>query len=159
MPRNPGDMPCGGMPDVYELERVLRQKPGATAEHRELRSMHRVLRHVQLVDLPRLRRESRDDQNRNVDLRLQYLLQRVDQAEWQRKLQQREKRRERAFAVVQVYDMFCNAAGDMYRQLVAGDLSPPTCVQHLHQLRDFADQTLDRIAAQFNMRVKRLRDE
>ena len=159
IPRNPGDMPCGGMPDVYELERALRERPGTAAEQRELRIIHRVLRHVQHVDLPRLRRESRNDENRNVDLRLEYLLNRVDQREWQRKLQQREKRRERAFAVMQVYDMFCNAAGDMYRQLMGGQLGITECVHNLQQLRGFADETLDRISARFNMAVKRLRGD
>ena len=158
--RNPGDVPCGGgVPDVYELERVLRQHPGAPAANQQLRAVHRVLRHVQHVDLPRLRREARDDQTRNVDLRLQYLLNRIDQDQWRRKLQQREKRRERAFAVMQVYDMFCNAAGDMYRGLTSGQLQPAECLDNLRKLRGFADETLDRISAQFNMRVKRLRDE
>ena len=162
VPRNPGDVPCGGLPDIYDLDRALRQHPGpaaSPAQQRELRTIHRVLRHVQFVDLPRLRREARDDPHRNVDLRLDYLLNRLDADQWRRKLQQREKRRERSFAVMQVYDMFCGAAGDMYRQLVAGQLGPAQCLSHLHQLRGFADDTLTRIGTQFNMRVKRLRDE
>ena len=157
-PRNPGDVPCGGIPDAYELERALRARPGTTEEHRALRSIHRVLRHVQHVDLPRLRAEARDGPDRNMDLRLQYLLNRVDQAAWRRKLQQREKRRERSFAVMQVYDMFCAAAGDLFRAYSEAACSPAACVAGLRQLQSFADDTLVRISDRFNMRVKRLRD-
>lgn len=152
-------MPCGGTPDIYDLERALRAKPGTPTEQRTLRSVHRVLRHIQYVELPRLRDDANDGADRNVDLRLQYLLNRIDQQEWQRKLQQREKRRERAFAAVQVYDMFVNAAGDLFRELVGGSMDNATCLHHLEALRGFADETLDRISAQFNMRVKRLRDD
>ena len=124
----------------------------------QLRLIHRVLRHVQLVDLPRLRDEARADAERNVDLRLAYLLNRIGQDEWRRKLQQREKKRERAFAVMQVYDMFCDAAGDMYRALTSGSRTGAQCLADLRQLQSFADETLARISTQFNMRVKRLRE-
>lgn len=157
-PRNPGDIPCGGIPDAYELERALRSHPGTIDEHRGLRSIHRALRHLQHVDLPRLRNEARTGADRNVDLRLQYLLNRVDQEEWRRKLQQREKRRERSFAVMQVYDMFCAAAGDLYRAYADGACTATHCLTDLRQLQSFADDTLARISDQFNMRVKRLRD-
>jgi hypothetical protein len=161
VPRNPGDLPCGGVPDAYQVNAAL----AAHADNpppedlRALRELHRVLRHVQAIDLPRLRREARaDDNNRNVDLRLQYLLNQIDREGWRRKLQQREKKRERAFAVMQVYDMFCAVATDVYRSLVDRTAGPPACAEQMRQLQRFADASLAAIAQRFNMRVKRLRD-
>lgn len=161
VPRNPGDLPCGGMPGAYEMDAALRRAPVPLppADLRAMRELHRVLRHVQNIDLPRLRREAQAGNERNADLRLAYLLNQLDQDTWRKKLQQREKRRERAFAVVQVYEMFSAAAIDAFRALVAGNQSPPDCLKELRQLQAFGNSALDNIAKRFNMRVKRLRND
>lgn len=161
MPRNPGDVPCGGVPGVYDVDVVLRraEPPMAPTDMRRLRELHRVLRHVQALDMPRLRNEARDGHERNVDLRLQYLLNQIDQDTWRKKLQQREKKRERAFAVLQVYDMFCGLANEVFRAMVQGTTTPADGLAELKQLQGFADTSLDAIAKRFNMRVKRLRPD
>jgi len=161
VPRAPGDVPCGGAPTAYDLDAALRraEPPMQPADLRRLREIHRVLRHVQAIDLPRLRRDAQNDNDRNVDLRLQYLLNQIDRDEWRKKLQQREKRRERAFAVMQVYDMFCGLATDTLRGIVSDAISPEEGLQELKQLQGFADTSLDAISKRFNMRVKRLRPE
>lgn len=157
VPRNPGDVPCGGLPGVNDLDRALRAHGATPEQARTLRELHRVLRHVTVLDLPRLRNEARAGPQQNADLRLQYLLNQLDQEAWRKKLQQREKRRERAFAVMQVYDMFTAVASDMFRDLVAQRAEPAACVGELRQLQTFANDSLDGIARRFNMRVKRLR--
>lgn len=160
VPRAHGDVPCGGLPGAYEVDAVLRRSTAITAsETLRMRDLHRVLRHTQHVDLPRLRREADGGgvAQRNADLRLRYLLNQVDQDEWRRKLQQREKRRERAFAVMQVYDMFVGAATDTFRALVQGGHDARGALDELMQLQAFANESLDSIAGRFNMAVKRLR--
>lgn len=156
-PRNQGDLPCGGLPGAYDVDGVVRRCQAAPEVARALRELHRATRHVEAVDLPRLRREARAGNEQNADLRLQYLLRQIDQAEWRKKLQQREKKRERAFAVLQVYDMFCAVATDVFRALVRGERAPAECAAELQQLQAFADASLNTISKRFNMRVKRLR--
>jgi len=157
VPRNPGDVPCGGLPTAYEVDAVVRRSSVNVTESLRMRDLHRVLRHVQAVDLPRLRREAEAGVQRNADLRLKYLLNQLDQEEWRRKLQQREKKRERAFAVMQVYDMFVGAATDTFRALVRGGQDARAALDELMQLQTFANDSLDGIARRFNMAVKRLR--
>lgn len=163
VPRNPGDVPCGaggGLPTAYDLDAMLRRARGVPADVvRQLRDVHRELRHVLHVDLPRMRQEANGggDFQRNADLRLKYLLNQIDENDWRRKLQQREKRRERAFAAMQVYDMFTAAATDTYRALVGGDHTSQTALGELRQLQRFANESLEAIARRFNMTVKRLR--
>ncbi len=163
VPRNAGDVPCGGMPGAYDLEAALRRAYASTRvdDVRKLRELHRVMRHVQVVDMPRLRRDADGggDFQRNADLRLKYLLNQIDEDEWRRKLQQREKKRERAFAVMQVYDMFVGAATDTFRGLVQGptEQRASAALHELCQLQAFANESLDNISKRFNMAVKRLR--
>lgn len=166
VPRNPGDVPggpcggAGGLPSAYDLDALLRRGQGVPADvSRKLRDVHRELRHVLHVDLPRMRNEANGggDFQRNADLRLKYLLNQITQHDWRRKLQQREKRRERAFAAMQVYDMFTAAATDTYRALVGGDHTPQQALDELRQLQYFANESLESIARRFNMSVKRLR--
>jgi hypothetical protein len=160
VPRTGGDLPCGGLPGLYELDGALRRRREVTPEQAQtLRTLHRVLRHVHATDLPRLRGEAQAGNDRNMDLRLQYLLNQVDQDAWRKKLQQREKKRERSFAVLQVYDMFAAVATDVFRALVTGDVSAAAAGDQLAQLQRFANESLDAIAKRFNMCVKRLRGQ
>lgn len=140
------------------MDGVVRRAQTAPDVSRALRELHRSTRHLQAVELPRLRREARTDaEHANADLRLQYLLRQIDQEQWRAKLQQREKKRERAFAVLQVYDMFCAVATDVFRALVRADRAPADCAAELQQLEAFANTSLATISKRFNMRVKRLR--
>lgn len=160
VPRNPGDVPCGGLPGVYDMDAVLRRSGAPLDVNRKLRDIHRSLRHVQHVDLPHMRREAEGggEFRRNADLRLKYLLNQIDAAEWRRKLQQREKRRERTIAAMQVYDMFSAAATDTFRALVSGQHTPQSAVDELTQLQTFANDSLASLSRRFNMTVKRLRE-
>ena len=158
VPRQAGDVPCGGMPGAYELDAALRREGAAADDSRALHDIHRVLRHVQQIDLPRLRREADGggEFQRNADLRLKYLLGQMDDQEWRKKLQQREKRRERSFAVMQVYDMFSGAATDTFRALAQGAQPAGEALAELRQLQAFANDGLASIGSRFNMCVKRL---
>ncbi len=158
VPRTPGDLPCGGLPTMYQVEPLLRRKLPHDQRARP-RDLLRTMLHMAEVDLPSLRRESRTGPETNVDLRLDYLLHRIDREEWRRKLQQREKRRERAFAVMQVYDMFVAAASDIFRAILEAwsrddDERAQAQLRELYALQDFTNDSLTAIGNRFNMSVK-----
>ena len=159
VPRAPGDLPCGGLPTYHAVRGALARSPLTHHQTQRMYIMHREMGHLMTVDLPILRRDARADDNRNVDLRLQYLMQAVDRDEWKRKLQQREKKRERAFAVMQVYEMYVAAATDLMRGMTDGHSTPALALEGLLQLQTFANDSLASISKRFNMRVKRLRED
>lgn len=156
VPRQPGDVPCGGLPGARELDTVFRSLGGYDEVNLWLSRVYQRLQHLVNEELPRLRRAAGgedDEVRRNADLRLQYLLHRIDEAGWKRKLQQREKKREKAFAEMQVYEMFVAAASDTFRA-VANDRYPPRLAQvQTRQLQQFADTALSGISKRFNMTV------
>ena len=163
VPRNPADVPCGGggnnngLPGMYTIEGVLRRHTAPGEVNSALRAFHRTTRHVAGVDMPRLRREAgpADDPQhaRNADLRLKYLLKQIDEAQWKTKLQQREKRRERALAVMHVYDMFVAVSTDVFRGLLDGARTPEAACDELRHIRTYANTHLATIAKRFNMHV------
>lgn len=159
VPRNPGDVPCGGLPDGHLVNARLRHLGTTVDTSRKVRNVHRMLNHVTAIELPRLRQEAQVGNDRNVDLRLQYLLNQIDRDTWRRKLQQREKKRERSFAVMQVYDMFSAAATDFFREFVNGERDVESTAHDLSALQQFANDSLAAIAKRFNMKTKRLRDD
>jgi hypothetical protein len=119
IPREPGDVPCGGDDNLmlYQtLDHVLKRVHGLTTNNSHyiyMMQIHREVRHIQRVELPGLRTDTdRARERRNLDLRLQYLLKRVDRAEWKRKLILREKSTARKMELRQIYQMYCTVAID-----------------------------------------------
>lgn len=160
VPRTPGDVPCGGgLPHIRELEKIWGAATEVTvASIIDARGVYRWLRHMQGVEMPRLRQAANNDPNRNADLRLQYLLRRIEQDEWRVKLQQREKKRQHAQAVLQVYEMFVAAATDIFRSLATRQVGAQAGLDQLAVLQQFTNDSLKGIAGRFNMRVKRVRE-
>ncbi len=155
-PRAPGDLPCGGLPGLNELDRRLRAAGVVDLELiRQLRGYHRLVRHVQVVDAPRLPEPGAAPDN--SDLRLQYLANMLSEAEWKAKLQQREKRRDKERDLRQVYDMFVAAAAETLRKLAVAQAEPTEALDELHALRDFANASFRDIAKRFGAATRTLK--
>jgi hypothetical protein len=155
--RNPADVVCGGIPDFASLRPAL-SRGAQMGDGMALSKFVRQAMHVQDVEV-RLRRAELDaggDFRRDADLRMQYLLNQLDEDAWRRRLQQREKRRERTRAVLQVHEMYAAAAGDILRGLEAQRLLVREALDQLRQLQAFTNDTLRAIGRRLNMAVRTL---
>lgn len=136
MPRNPGDIPCGGrLPEAWAfqsrilmpIEQVIKEtyvendtKKLATELKKNVRMLYDGLRwvhHVQLVEIPRNTNNAEDMDN--TDYNLRYLKQEIDEKRWKQLLQQKEKRRMKREEVRQVLEAFCATCVDIYAPLLA----------------------------------------
>ena len=157
-PGGPPNGPCGalGLPGAYDLGRRIRAHGDETRWSR-LMEVHRLARHLQDTVLRRLRGHFRAEDN--ADLRLQYLLKNIDEAEWRRKLQQREKKREKDLAVRQVYEMFVAVATDGFVAIMRGEDVPAATTKMMDDTRTvlaYANANLRDIGDRFGMRVEKL---
>jgi hypothetical protein len=116
------------------------------------------VRHIQDIELRRLR--AAFDADDNADLRLAYLLRHLDEDEWKRKLQQREKRRERDLAVRQIFEMYIAAATDAFNDILAAARTSgergARVLGSIHNLVVLTKYVNDQVAAvqrRFNMTV------
>jgi hypothetical protein len=157
-PRNPGDVPCGGLCGYWELVNKFRamQTPPPTKDTRTLNEFHRSARHVEAVDIPRLGDGRRFNAADHADLRLRYLLNELDQDTWRRKLQQREKKRDKELSIRQVYEMYTTAVAESFRKLLADAAGVAATINELQTILEFANTSLADIAANFNMSARRI---
>ena len=149
-PRNPGDIPCGGLVDWAVLRRLLMPKGGAYPNWiAGLELAHRRIAHVLNVDMVHLA-QAAVNINDNIDLRIEYLLKVIDDAQMSAVLQMREKKREKEIETRRVYETLTGAATDIFRRIltVAEQKGPAeenfgTLLHELHQLRMFINDALD----------------
>jgi hypothetical protein len=94
VPRELGDVPCGGLPNAYLFSRTVHDCPTvAVPIKQKLTDILRGISDVQYVRLPSF--PLRQNANINRDIDIEYLMQKISEEEWGTKLEQAETRFER----------------------------------------------------------------
>jgi len=96
LPRAPGDVPCGGLPNWGTIMRLL-------PPNSHIATIHRMHGHIQHVILARYQTDIVDD---NRDLRIKFMLKDFTDDIFKKKLQQREKARQKKSDIRQVLEMY-----------------------------------------------------
>jgi len=102
-PRVPGD--DGGCGEIR-----LRSLMAAT-ESKNILLLHQFVGHM-LAVVPRPQAPD------NLDLRVEYLLGELSEESFARKVQQRDKKREKETEIRQIVDVFCQATTDIFRKII-----------------------------------------
>jgi hypothetical protein len=105
--REHGDIPCGGLPTYQEIRD--HEEPSCV----ELLSVRLSL--LRIEGELRWRWVVRED---NMYLRVQYMLQEIDEFEFKKELQRRDKQNAKARDVSQLFQMFLDTSSDELRQYV-----------------------------------------
>jgi hypothetical protein len=117
--RNHGDIPCGGLPDLYTLRGTFSKgtafKIITTAQEMMLYNFHNCVTHIQHYEI-RIVTDQTEDSTRG--LRMQYMMQKIDEESFKKTLQQIEKDKNKKRDFNNIYQMFVDVASDIYRQLV-----------------------------------------
>ena len=79
-----GDIPCGGLPNIYELRRVFEQ---TSSEYNFLTRVHNCLMHIEHWEM----NGEPDDHVDNVELRVMYMMNEITEEAFKKGLQKREK--------------------------------------------------------------------
>lgn len=141
--RNPGDVPCGGMPDWNSIAAFVPR----TSELRPVVSAaHRSYGHCQWIILPRYAVNINDD---NRDLRIKLMIGDMDEDDFKRKIQQREKARQRKTDIRQVLEMYMAVLTDLFQNLV-GTRHLVEFVESLTQLRLHVNNTLLNVSNRYS---------
>jgi hypothetical protein len=110
-----GDIACGGIPHYGDVRSRL---VGLNPKEQELvLSFHRILNHVQHVELVRYHNVFNELDNQ--DIRIQYLLGNVTKEEIKVEVQKREKKREKERAMRRAMEVLVQAGTDIVRRLMA----------------------------------------
>jgi len=114
MPRANGDIPCGGFPNVQSVMRIFSRLKAPEKTDR-LFYILRELLHIHAVVVPSFQIYNARDQN--VDLRVLYILGEVQEADWKRKLQIREKHRVKCRDMRMILDTLIAVCVDIFQRV------------------------------------------
>ena len=140
LPREPGDapMPCGGMPN---WTRVLQLLPQSSC----MGTIHRMHGHVLHVVMARYRTDAIED---NRDLRIKFMLKDFTDEIFKRKLQQREKARQKKTEIMQILEMYQAVTVDLFQSFVANK-DVQMAQEAFTRLRDHVNEELRAVSRRY----------
>jgi hypothetical protein len=115
VPREAGDIPCGGLPHYGMFMRIMNTATVTAAERTLLYSIHRCLNdmiHARLPEYP-----ARRPANTNRDINIKYLMNEMSEDDWKKSLEQRETRFERKKELGQIMTTFAHVGSELLRAL------------------------------------------
>lgn len=114
VPRNPGDIPCGGLPEIQSIRVILNN---AELNNLIFSNVHQTLNHIQQVEIRRFNPPI-DQDIVNRDLRIKYLMNEISEVNLKQLLQQNEKARQKLNDFNNIYQMFFDVGSDIFRQFI-----------------------------------------
>jgi ribosomal protein S27AE len=144
LPRNPGDVPCGGFPEWRVVSSLLINY--AAAEARIIANAHRSWGHCQWALIPRFTTNAARD---NRDLRIKYMIGDFDENEFKKKIQQREKAAQKKTDIRMVIEMYMAVLSDLFQSFVS-TRDPLTLTNSLTELREHVNGTFRSISKRYN---------
>jgi hypothetical protein len=162
MPRQPGDIPCGGLPNMYKLSELARRLKLQVNQGiiEQLYHIHRAISHIEHAEIPRYEIVEQNNET-NSDLRIQYMLKELDETSWKSTLQKREKKNMKHTEISQILQMFLDTAADIFRTIIDVD-SDTKINQHietLQSLRAYSNTSLEKISQRYSCVVPHIFDD
>lgn len=142
LPRNPGDVPCGGFPEWSHVSRYMTR---ASIFWTQVANAHRSYAHCQYALIPRYTTGVND----NRDLRIKFMIGDIDEMEFKRKIQQREKARQRKTDIRQVLEMVMAVLVDVFQKFVQ-DQDIDDLVTALDNLRTHVNGTMTIVSKRYS---------
>jgi hypothetical protein len=154
MPRQPGDVPCGGELGVTlgELTSALQQRGASNEDKMRITDQYMHVSDLFRNIIPKLARPG--FQSDNSDLRLKFMLKHIDEAKFKACLAKREHKRKKQLAVRECYEAKVNAVVDVLHRFTATPSMTveETCAE-LREIRFFMGLDMDRLAKKFDARI------
>jgi hypothetical protein len=164
-PREAGDIPCGGLPNIFirygesRLNEYLISL--SNAQISSVLEIHRNLSELIYARLPGFPTTQTATANKDIDVK--YLMQRLTEEEWERELEITETKFKRKRDIGQILQMAATGASDIFRDIVGyvnehdirsfiiwmGDTTMPM----LESLRNFVNTSLVELAKRERMAV------
>lgn len=148
MPRAPGDVPCGGLPNWSTVARITNSPLVA--------ALHRTWNHVHHVILGRYAVNVVED---NRDLRIKFMIKDFTDEVFKKKLQQREKARQKKTDIRQVMEMYQTVTIDLFQSFL-NHKNTEDLVREFEQLKTHVNDELRKISKRYtNCAVPLIRDD
>jgi len=141
--REPGDMVCGGLPDWSTIARHIGRQ---SAYWISVSNAYRSHPHIQYVLVPRYNPDMNAD---NRDLRIKFMIGDFSEDEFKKRIQQREKARQRKTDIRLVLDMYQAVLVDLFQGFTQNP-NVDELVTSLVQLRTHVNSTMDSVSKRWS---------
>lgn len=165
MPQHPGHIPCGGLPDPYNLRRTLRNV--SEVDIVEFLNVYRTCVHMIEVERTRYERHVTPQNNRDLDVR--YLMNELEEEDWKAALAKEEKDRQKSREIREILDAFNGATIDIMRRIEIRPAAPYDRHEglaltleirtELNALREYIIGELMKVSKAFNCSVPYIDDD
>ena len=145
--RENGDIPCGGIPSLIEImdffgiaisrfnrHHINLPTYNESPDKNTVFKIHRIVLHIQNVEMPRVIDREVDNQ----PMRVRYLLNELSEDDMKIMLQRNEKSREKARDRTNILQMFCDVTGDLLRQMIVRVITIDQFLENENRLREYA---------------------
>jgi hypothetical protein len=156
IPREPGDVvnACNPQNERVRMPSFNRlMRTGRMSLRLEL--AHQLLTHMQYVELHRWRSMENNVQD-NKDLRIRFLLGKIDKETWKKLLQERDKRREKEQAMRHALEVLLYGASDVWDAFKAHNnpISAQQAEDQLDSLREYTNTCVAQVIRRFDCTFK-----
>ncbi len=139
--REPGDVPCGGLPGWQQVIRAfVNHTPTA-----EIAAIHRMYGHIQYIVMTRYVTNAIED---NRDIRIRFMIGDFTGEVFKKKLQQREKARQKKTEVRQVLEMYQTVTVDLMQAFIQHKVIA-TVSEEFRRLREHVNTELRAISRRY----------
>ena len=158
VPREAGDVPCGGLPQIMLFHRAIYDNPHLTPDMKyKITGIHRNIQDILHVRIPQFPLRANANINRDIDI--SYLMNQMTEEEWGTKLEQAETKSERKREVGLILQTLVHIASEKLtmilneRNLMERSKIVSHAMKELEEVRDYINKSLIQKGLQMGMVV------
>ena len=142
VPRNIGDIPCGGLPDMLDVRNKFARATDIGSKNNQelyvtLLNIHRLQVHFRYTYIGDLRRDILENQDYEKE-RVQYILKQISREELASTVYKKDSDRKKKVAISHVCDLFTTVGADMFRRIVTCEKTDAEFATELtHQIAEY----------------------
>lgn len=156
IPREPGDVRCGGPVSANTLSTKI--QPLGKQVQEFIMNCHRNIGHIRATIVPRYRPIA--ENNKNFDLRIKYMMNEVDDKRMISELKRRDKKQEKNEAILLVLTMYCDTVDDLNSNIVrSGNIQElKNAVRQILILQNYVNEQFENISKRFKNKTPLISD-
>lgn len=153
VPREQGDVVCGGLPNIRT---VITKQTQLNIINSNIDKSHEVSGHIRAIELPRYRVIPNGDANR--DLRIKYLVNEIDEKVWLSNLKKRDKKNEKNSSIHLILSMFVDTVDTLISNFVQATTKREgeQIVEQLLNLRVYTNEQLAKMGDKLGNKVPKI---
>ena len=149
-PRIAGDIQNGCLDITYYdytnvshyMKEIIKDKDKCKIKCARLMRYYQLLLHINHVEMPLYRVNNEANYNFNLRQRIRYMLNELDEEKWKQELQRDEKKKIKKTDIFQIYDMFYNVGGDLFKNVTSAknEEAIDNIIKELNKLIDYTNK-------------------